>query len=401
MRQIGEVCVGRYDDDLVGNDLRIHELTFGNAIDQSIERNKHRLGVFAAKLLIGGIPVEMRAHRVHQSAECSARVLDLISASGKKITTPTFMIYTRTATPALLAPDRIPTTLPVAVQWPSIVHGDLHEFIGENGGIRNWANLSDHFIVCTANDAMSPVDITANDKGSLVLTRDGNMRVNIRKFIEINKCLGPDMVIGMPDSGISSKGAVKKRIYRSMAWASEAGGELEYFPPLLGEEFQDMRNQSREMLNALGDKAAGYVWNYRFPKDLNTDKTVYVENVSTLEEVLDVIEQGGDMIETAYPVQMSETGKVMTFNNQGSPRDVDMTDKKWERDQTPVVEGCTCDTCVNHTKGYIYHLFNVKEMLGPILLHVHNLHHFERFFEDARASIASNCFLDFKNQLLK
>ena len=47
----------------------------------------------------------------------------------------------------------------------------------------------------------------------------------------------------------------------------------------------------------------------------------------------------------------------------------------------PLVEGCTCYTCTNHTRAYIHHLVVTKEMLALVLLMLHNLHHFLTFFK--------------------
>ena len=49
---------------------------------------------------------------------------------------------------------------------------------------------------------------------------------------------------------------------------------------------------------------------------------------------------------------------------------VNAFDEKFELDRRPLVAGCSCYACRNHTRAYIYHLFNCKESLGFILLHV-------------------------------
>jgi hypothetical protein len=48
----------------------------------------------------------------------------------------------------------------------------------------------------------------------------------------------------------------------------------------------------------------------------------------------------------------------------------------WFRDDSPIVEGCTCTTCQNHSRAYLYHLVCANELLSEVLLFIHNLHHF-------------------------
>lgn len=58
----------------------------------------------------------------------------------------------------------------------------------------------------------------------------------------------------------------------------------------------------------------------------------------------------------------------------------------------PLTEGCKCYTCTTHHRAYIQHLLNAKEMLGWILLQMHNHDVLERFFAGVRASIAGDVF---------
>ncbi|TGZ73789.1 hypothetical protein CRM22_001312 [Opisthorchis felineus] len=57
---------------------------------------------------------------------------------------------------------------------------------------------------------------------------------------------------------------------------------------------------------------------------------------------------------------------------------------------TPIQSGCTCFACQRHTQGYISHLHIAGEMLGPMLLMIHNSHLYYRFFEDLRLAARTN-----------
>ncbi|KAI7568808.1 hypothetical protein KC317_g3866 [Hortaea werneckii] len=59
---------------------------------------------------------------------------------------------------------------------------------------------------------------------------------------------------------------------------------------------------------------------------------------------------------------------------------------------TPLAENCTCYACTNHHCAYIQHLLVAKEMLGWVLLQIHNHHILDRFFDGIRKSIGTGTF---------
>jgi len=61
--------------------------------------------------------------------------------------------------------------------------------------------------------------------------------------------------------------------------------------------------------------------------------------------------------------------------DQTSRKDCDVTSHPWYCDKQPMLQGCSCMACVTHSRAYVYHLVCAKELLGEILLFVHNLHH--------------------------
>jgi len=61
---------------------------------------------------------------------------------------------------------------------------------------------------------------------------------------------------------------------------------------------------------------------------------------------------------------------------------------KWARDDRPLEEGCDCQACLNYSRGAIRHFFTAKEMLGAILLTIHNLRFFFRLMQAIREAIS-------------
>lgn len=69
---------------------------------------------------------------------------------------------------------------------------------------------------------------------------------------------------------------------------------------------------------------------------------------------------------------------------------------RYKNDFKPFSDNCDCHACKNHTKAYTNHLLVTYELLGPILLTIHNLHRYKRFFEAIRESIKNDKLNDLK-----
>jgi len=63
-------------------------------------------------------------------------------------------------------------------------------------------------------------------------------------------------------------------------------------------------------------------------------------------------------------------------------------------DREPLEPDCPCPTC-RHSRGYLRHLFQANEMLGPILVSIHNLTYYQRLMAAARRAIAEDRFRPF------
>ena len=68
--------------------------------------------------------------------------------------------------------------------------------------------------------------------------------------------------------------------------------------------------------------------------------------------------------------------------------------------QVPLDPDCDCPTCREFSRGYLRHLFMAEEMLGPMLLSLHNLHVLPAVVRGLREAIKSNRLLDFRARQL-
>ncbi|KAJ6636688.1 Queuine tRNA-ribosyltransferase accessory subunit 2 [Pseudolycoriella hygida] len=114
--------------------------------------------------------------------------------------------------------------------------------------------------------------------------------------------------------------------------------------------------------------------------------------------MLQLIQLGVDVFDSSYCYIATKNRCALTFSfdmessSNGRDFDMDLKDPKYKEDFSAVLSGCNCLTCQKHTRAYIHHLINTKELLASILLMIHNSHHFIEFFKTIRQSIASGNF---------
>ncbi len=115
----------------------------------------------------------------------------------------------------------------------------------------------------------------------------------------------------------------------------------------------------------------------------------YLMGVGQPWDLLEAINQGVDMFDCVLPTRNGRN--ALAYSDQGPIR---LRNKCHERDQNPLEEHCPCPAC-QHSRGYLRHLFMADEMLGPILLTIHNLTYYQRLMRDARSAIERGEFIEF------
>ena len=126
-------------------------------------------------------------------------------------------------------------------------------------------------------------------------------------------------------------------------------------------------------------------------------KPRYLMGVGSPDCFLEGIRRGIDMFDCVMQTRMARTGMALTRHGRMNIRNA-----KYERDFTPIEEGCDCYACRGgFSRAYIHHLVKEKEILGAQLLTMHNLRFSSRLMEDIRESIRNDDFLEFSTGLLE
>ncbi|MCL4190450.1 MAG: tRNA guanosine(34) transglycosylase Tgt [Thermoguttaceae bacterium] len=123
-----------------------------------------------------------------------------------------------------------------------------------------------------------------------------------------------------------------------------------------------------------------------------TDRPRYLMGVGRPEDLLEAIRRGVDLFDCVMPTRNGRN--AMAFTNQGPLR---LRNLQYERDPSPLEEGCPCPAC-RRSRGYLRHLFMAGEMLGPILLSIHNVTYYQRLVADARRAIEDDRFEEFRRE---
>ncbi|MHC4180553.1 MAG: tRNA guanosine(34) transglycosylase Tgt [Planctomycetota bacterium] len=119
---------------------------------------------------------------------------------------------------------------------------------------------------------------------------------------------------------------------------------------------------------------------------LPADRPRYLMGVGRPQDLLEAVRRGIDLFDCVIPTRNGRN--AMAFTDQ---RPLRLRKLRYERDMDPLQEGCPCPAC-SHSRGYLRHLFMAGEMLGPVLLSIHNLAYYQRLLADARAAITEDRF---------
>lgn len=123
------------------------------------------------------------------------------------------------------------------------------------------------------------------------------------------------------------------------------------------------------------------------------DKIRYLMGVGTPGNILEAVSRGVDLFDCVMPSRNARHGHLFTMNGI-----ININNAKYEKDDTPIEEGCQCPTCQRHSKAYIRHLFKAKEMLAMRLCVTHNLWFYNTLMEKIRENLDNDTFDEFKNK---
>jgi queuine tRNA-ribosyltransferase len=125
------------------------------------------------------------------------------------------------------------------------------------------------------------------------------------------------------------------------------------------------------------------------------DRPRYLMGVGRPEDLLEAIRRGIDLFDCVLPTRNGRN--ALAFTGSGPIR---LRNLQYARDERPLEDDCPCAAC-RHSRGYLRHLFLAGEMLGPMLVSLHNVTFYQRLMTAARGAIAGGGFTAFADEKLR
>ncbi len=117
--------------------------------------------------------------------------------------------------------------------------------------------------------------------------------------------------------------------------------------------------------------------------------------VGTPWNILECISMGVDMFDCVMPTRNGRN--AMLFTSEGV---INIDNKKWEFDFSPIDEGIGCSVSAYYSKAYLRHLMKAKEILGLTIASVHNLAFYLWLVGEARTHIQAGDFASWKEEMI-
>lgn len=167
---------------------------------------------------------------------------------------------------------------------------------------------------------------------------------------------------------------------------------------------------------AVGEGTADIADVVRFTAPLLPDeKPRYLMGVGYERDIVAAVCAGVDMFDCVLPTRNGRNASAFIQRPEHEPVGADgvrrgqirLRNARFAEDDLPLEPGCDCPACAPGAHGwpapgggvfsraYIRHLFMCEEMLGPVLVSLHNLRHFQRLMIDVRRAIANDDWLRF------
>lgn len=117
------------------------------------------------------------------------------------------------------------------------------------------------------------------------------------------------------------------------------------------------------------------------------DKIRYLMGVGTPGNILEGVRRGVDLFDCVMPSRNARHGHLNTWKGI-----INIKNAKYELDEQPLDEACSCECCRNFSRAYLRHLFKADEMLGMRLAVMHNLHFYNNLMLRIREALDNGTF---------
>jgi queuine tRNA-ribosyltransferase len=242
------------------------------------------------------------------------------------------------------------------------------------------------------------------------------------KVIDIQRTIGADIIMAFdecPPANSEYKYA-ERSMHLTHRWLDRCfnhfktfpdkwGHTQNLFPIVQGAVHHDLRKASCEYIssknasgNAIGGLSVGEPEPVMYEicqlccENLPASKPRYLMGVGTPWNILECISLGVDMFDCVMPTRNGRN--AMLFTTKGV---INIDNKKWENDFSPIDDGLDCEISNYYNKAYLRHLFKAQEILGLTIASIHNLAFYLWLVRQARQQIIEGNFTSWKNEMIE
>jgi queuine tRNA-ribosyltransferase len=239
--------------------------------------------------------------------------------------------------------------------------------------------------------------------------------------MDIQRSIGADIIMAFDECPPypSEYKYVKDSMYLTHRWLKRCAQRLSetecaygytqnLFPIVQGGTYADLRKESCEFItsmdaagNAIGGLSVGeptemiYEYCALSCEYLPADRPRYLMGVGTPWDLLECIGLGIDMFDCVMPTRNGRN--AMLFTSEGI---INIDNKKWEYDFSPIDGAVPNDVSQGYSKAYVRHLIKAKEILGLTIASVHNLAFYLWLVRQAREKIIDGSFYGWKEEMV-
>ncbi len=296
-----------------------------------------------------------------------------------------------------------------------------HRIVEKCGGLRGFTGYKRCFLTDSGGfQVFSLSRIREIDEDGVTFRShiDGSLkRLTPEISMEIQNSLGADIIMAFDEcpAGNADYDYIKSSIKRTYEWAKRSlnshkrRDEQAIFGIFQGGIYTDLREESLRQITslpfdgfAIGGLAVGedkketykVVSNivHKMPENLPR----YAMGIGEPEDIIFYIKNGIDMFDCVMPTRNARNGQFFTFAGKFNIRNSIFTE-----DISPLEKECQCYTCLNFSRAYIRHLYNLNEILSHRLLTIHNLSFYERLIKNIHIAIEKDTLEEFEESFLK
>ena len=182
------------------------------------------------------------------------------------------------------------------------------------------------------------------------------------------------------------------------------------FGVLQGAQYEDLRRKAARDLGAMresGIEFDGFGMGGALDKsrlgtivswmteELPIHKPRHLLGIGEPVDLFEGVENGADTFDCVAPTREARTSAVYTPQGR-----FNVSNGAYRRDFSPIDSECACYTCTNYSRAYVNHLFRAKEILGPTLATIHNVHFMVNLVDRMREAIEEGNFAEYKAEFL-